>query len=283
MVLDECTPYPVAARRGAAGRWSARCAGRSGRATDFSAARGDGTGSDDRPERPRARRSSASCRAASSRTCATRAPPAPSPSASRATPSAASASASRSISCTRSSAHGAAAAGGQPRYLMGAGTPTDLVECVARGIDMFDCVLPTRNARNGQLFTSEDRLNIKNARYAEDERPPDPDCGCSTCRRSRAPICATCHGRGDAGRRPSTRCTISYFYLDTMRRLERLLSSGPLTRSEREFLETFSRQTLRFVLRFMIPTVFKAPAFVVAMAPPPGGDSPAWCRSSPSR
>ena len=56
---------------------------------------------------------------------------------------------------------------------MGAGTPVDLVECVARGIDLFDCVLPTRNARNGQLFTSEGRINIKNARYAEDDRPPD--------------------------------------------------------------------------------------------------------------
>ena len=58
---------------------------------------------------------------------------------------------------------------------MGAGTPEDLVESVARGVDLFDCVLPTRNARNGQLFTSEGRINIKNARYAEDDRPPDPD------------------------------------------------------------------------------------------------------------
>ena len=63
----------------------------------------------------------------------------------------------------------------RPRYLMGTGTPLDLVECVARGIDMFDCVMPTRNARNGQLFTTEGRLNIKNARYADDPEPPDPD------------------------------------------------------------------------------------------------------------
>ena len=59
----------------------------------------------------------------------------------------------------------------QPRYLMGVGTPIDLVECVARGIDMFDCVMPTRNARNGQLFTSEGPINIKNAPYAEDDGP----------------------------------------------------------------------------------------------------------------
>ena len=69
-----------------------------------------------------------------------------------------------------------------PRYLMGTGTPQDLVECVARGIDLFDCVLPTRNARNGQLFTSEGPLSIKNARFAEDDRPPDSTCGCYTCR-----------------------------------------------------------------------------------------------------
>src|SRR6202049_2831965 len=70
----------------------------------------------------------------------------------------------------------------QPRYLMGAGTPQDLVESVARGIDLFDCVLPTRNARNGQLFTSHGRINIGNARYAEDDRPPDSACACYTCR-----------------------------------------------------------------------------------------------------
>ncbi len=71
----------------------------------------------------------------------------------------------------------------RPRYLMGVGAPEDLVRCVALGVDMFDCVLPTRNARNGCLFTSEGRILIKNAAYAEDERPLDPACGCLTCRR----------------------------------------------------------------------------------------------------
>ncbi len=84
----------------------------------------------------------------------------------------------------------------RPRYLMGTGTPQDLVESVARGIDLFDCVLPTRNARTGQLFTSEGRINIKNARYAEDERPPDPACACYTCRTfSRAYLRHLFHGR----------------------------------------------------------------------------------------
>jgi queuine tRNA-ribosyltransferase len=70
----------------------------------------------------------------------------------------------------------------KPRYLMGVGTPLDLVTCVGHGIDMFDCVLPTRSARNALLFTSEGKLVIKNARYARDERPLDPKCGCYTCR-----------------------------------------------------------------------------------------------------
>ncbi len=62
----------------------------------------------------------------------------------------------------------------RPRYLMGTGMPDDLIECVARGIDLFDCVLPTRNARNGQLLTSRGPIVIKNARYAEDRRPAGP-------------------------------------------------------------------------------------------------------------
>jgi queuine tRNA-ribosyltransferase len=68
-----------------------------------------------------------------------------------------------------------------PVYLMGVGTPDDLVECVARGIDMFDCVMPTRNARNGMLFTSFGRIVIKNARFQRDQGPIDPECTCYTC------------------------------------------------------------------------------------------------------
>jgi queuine tRNA-ribosyltransferase len=70
----------------------------------------------------------------------------------------------------------------KPRYLMGVGTPLDLVTCVGSGIDMFDCVLPTRCARNGLLFTSAGKVVIKNATYARDERPADPTCACYTCR-----------------------------------------------------------------------------------------------------
>ncbi len=70
----------------------------------------------------------------------------------------------------------------RPRYVMGIGTPEDLIEGIYRGYDMFDCVMPTRNARNGMLFTSTGSLNIKNARYAEDRAPIDPECGCHVCR-----------------------------------------------------------------------------------------------------
>jgi len=69
----------------------------------------------------------------------------------------------------------------KPRYLMGVGRPEDLVEGVRAGVDMFDCVMPTRNARNGQLFTSFGKVNIKNARYAEDKGPLDPECPCEAC------------------------------------------------------------------------------------------------------
>jgi queuine tRNA-ribosyltransferase len=69
-----------------------------------------------------------------------------------------------------------------PRYLMGVGTPADLVKAVARGIDMFDCVIPTRHARNGQLFTSEGPLNIRNSRFQNDTGPIDARCGCYACR-----------------------------------------------------------------------------------------------------
>jgi queuine tRNA-ribosyltransferase len=68
------------------------------------------------------------------------------------------------------------------RYLMGVGTPPDLLAAVVQGIDLFDCVLPTRVARNGQLWTSQGRLNLRNARFLDDPAPPDPECGCEACR-----------------------------------------------------------------------------------------------------
>jgi queuine tRNA-ribosyltransferase len=72
---------------------------------------------------------------------------------------------------------------GKPRYLMGVGHPVDVVEAVARGVDMMDCVMPTRNARRGTVFVSTGRLVVRNAAYARDERPLDPECDCDTCRK----------------------------------------------------------------------------------------------------
>jgi queuine tRNA-ribosyltransferase len=105
----------------------------------------------------------------------------------------------------------------KPRYLMGVGTPEDLIEGVARGIDMFDCVLPTRNARNGQLFTRHGRLTIRNAKFRDDPRPPDPDCPCPTCRTTSRAYLRHLHLAGEIT--AATLATIHnlFYYLDTMR------------------------------------------------------------------
>jgi queuine tRNA-ribosyltransferase len=132
----------------------------------------------------------------------------------------------------------------RPRYLMGTGMPDDLVEAVALGVDLFDCVLPTRNARNGQLLTRFGRMNIRNARYAEDDRPPDESCGCYTCRTfSRAYL------RHLATVNEMTSATLNtlhnlYFYLDTMSRIRQAIEFGLFEKFREEFHETFSRRPL---------------------------------------
>jgi queuine tRNA-ribosyltransferase len=114
----------------------------------------------------------------------------------------------------------------RPRYLMGVGTPSDLVEAVARGIDLFDCVLPTRNGRNGQLFTSGGRLNIRNARYAEDDRPPDPACECYTCRTFSRAYLRHLFMAGEMGAATLNTLHNLHFYLDTLRRIRESVSFG---------------------------------------------------------
>jgi queuine tRNA-ribosyltransferase len=130
---------------------------------------------------------------------------------------------------------------GQPRYLMGTGTPEDLVECVARGVDMFDCVMPTRNARNGQLFTSEGRLNIRNARYAEDDRPLDEACGCYTCRtHSRAYLRHLFMAGEMTAAALNTLHNLS-FYLDLMRRIREAIAFNAFEKFRQEFVRPASR------------------------------------------
>jgi queuine tRNA-ribosyltransferase len=116
---------------------------------------------------------------------------------------------------------------GKPRYLMGVGTPEDIVEGVAQGVDMFDCVMPTRNARNGHLFTRFGDLKIRNARHRSDERPLDETCGCYACRggfsraylhhlercgEMLAPMLATVHNL--------------HYYLDLVREIREALDAG---------------------------------------------------------
>jgi queuine tRNA-ribosyltransferase len=127
----------------------------------------------------------------------------------------------------------------RPRYLMGVGTPLDLVECAARGIDMFDCVLPTRNARNGQLFTSGGRLNIKNAEYADDTGPLDPQCTCYTCRTfSRAYLRHLFLAREMTAGTLNTLHNL-HFYLDTMKRVREAIVFSTLEEVRQSYRRIF--------------------------------------------
>src|SRR5262249_54333316 len=114
----------------------------------------------------------------------------------------------------------------RPRYLMGTGTPADLVEAVARGVDLVDCVLPTPHARNGQLFTSEGKLNIGNACFAEDDRPPDPVCRCYTCRTFSRAYLRHLHVANEITAATLNTLHNLNFYLDTMRRIRDAIMLG---------------------------------------------------------
>ncbi len=125
----------------------------------------------------------------------------------------------------------------KPRYLMGVGTPEDLVEAVSRGIDMFDCVLPTRNGRTGQAFTSRGKINVKNAQWAVDTRPLDETCDCSVCRRhSRAYLRHLCLSGELLASVLLTHHNLAFF-LDTMRRVRQSIRSGDFNKFRREFTE----------------------------------------------
>jgi queuine tRNA-ribosyltransferase len=129
-----------------------------------------------------------------------------------------------------------------PRYLMGAGTPADLLEAVARGVDLFDCVLPTRNARNGQLFTRHGPLSIKQSRYADDDRPVDEACGCPTCRRHSRAYLRYLYGAGEMAAATLNTLHNLYFYLDTMRAIRKAIEFGTFGEFKTAFLEAYSRR-----------------------------------------
>jgi queuine tRNA-ribosyltransferase len=117
----------------------------------------------------------------------------------------------------------------KPRYVMGVGYPEEIVQYAAMGVDMMDCVLPTRAARHGLLFTSEGRVNIKNARYAQDQGPPDPRCGCRVCGRySRAYLRHLFVSAEPLAAVLNTVHNLA-FYLDTMRSVRHAISLGDLS------------------------------------------------------
>ncbi len=123
----------------------------------------------------------------------------------------------------------------RPRYLMGVGTPEDIVASVCQGIDMFDCVMPTRNARNGHLFTHQGVVRIRNARYRDDDGPLDPLCGCYTCRHyTRAYLHHLERCNEILGARLNTTHNL-YYYQDLMRGLREAIAEGFL----RKYVDNF--------------------------------------------
>jgi queuine tRNA-ribosyltransferase len=114
----------------------------------------------------------------------------------------------------------------KPRYVMGMGTPADLVEGVARGIDLFDCVIPTRHARNGMAFTSGGPISIKNQAYADDQRPLDPACACPTCRRYSRAYLRHLKVRGEMTAGILLTWHNLFHYLDSMRNIRHAIASA---------------------------------------------------------
>ena len=129
----------------------------------------------------------------------------------------------------------------RPRYLMGVGTPEDLVAGVSQGIDMFDCVMPTRNARNGWLFTRFGDVKLKNSRYRNDLRPLDPSCNCYTCRNFTRAYLHHLHKVGEIlGARLNTIHNLS-FYLQIMQEMRDSLEAGTFEAWKKQFAEDRAR------------------------------------------
>ncbi len=129
----------------------------------------------------------------------------------------------------------------KPRYLMGTGTPEDLIECVSFGVDMFDCVLPTRNARNGCLFTSRGRIVIRNARYAKQDIPVDESCGCFVCRKYSRAYLRHLYTSGEILSSVLNTYHNLYFYLDIMKKIRQSIASNTFTEFRKQFLEGLSK------------------------------------------
>ena len=130
----------------------------------------------------------------------------------------------------------------RPRYLMGVGTPANILEAVSRGVDFFDCVMPARNARHGHLFTHEGVINLNNAKYAADSTPIDEACGCPVCRRySRGYLRHLLRSGEMLGMRLAVMHNL-YFYNDLMSRIRQALDEGRFEQLRRENVEKLSRR-----------------------------------------
>jgi queuine tRNA-ribosyltransferase len=127
----------------------------------------------------------------------------------------------------------------KPRYLMGVGTPEDMVEAIERGIDMFDCVLPTRNARNASLFTRSGKLIIKNSEYADDFSPIDQECNCSTCRNYSRAYLRHLFNTGEISAMRLATIHSLYFYTELMRRAREAILSDGFLKWKKDFLEKY--------------------------------------------
>ena len=129
-----------------------------------------------------------------------------------------------------------------PRYLMGVGTPVDIAEAVVRGVDMFDCVIPTRHARNGQLFTSRGNVKFRHARYADDTSPPDPECDCYTCKNYSLAYLRHLEKCGEIlGPRLATMHNLHY-YQKLMKELRAAIAAGTLVEYTAALRRTYARK-----------------------------------------
>lgn len=129
----------------------------------------------------------------------------------------------------------------KPRYMMGIGYPEDILMAVSYGVDMFDCVLPTRNARTGNVFTSEGPLIYRNASYANDERPLDPNCDCKVCRRYSRAYIRHLYNQSEITGMVLASYHSSYFYQQLMRDIRGALEAGRFELFRKEFLARYSQ------------------------------------------
>jgi queuine tRNA-ribosyltransferase len=131
----------------------------------------------------------------------------------------------------------------RPRYLMGMGYISDIFEAVERGVDLFDCVLPTRNARNGSLFTSRGVIVIKNQKYAQDRRPLDEECPCYTCRNYSRAYLRHLYEREEISSAVLNTIHNLHFYLDIFRKIRQSIQSNSFQQLKQKYLNTLKDVT----------------------------------------